>query len=67
MAAAAARKRNLDVTPVGRHRQGRVVPEGLQLGFSALELKEIRRGVREPAIALEAGRKAHRGSQESRR
>lgn len=43
-AAAAAGKRNLDVTPVVCHNQGRVVPEGLQLGFAALEFKETRRG-----------------------
>jgi hypothetical protein len=44
-----------------------VAPKGLQLGFAALDLKEIRRGVRELAIALEGERKAFdRGSQKSR-
>jgi GntR family transcriptional regulator/MocR family aminotransferase len=63
-ATAAAAKRNVDVTPTDRYSQGSVVPEGLQLGFSAVDGKEIRRGVRELAIALEAERKAlHRGSQ----
>jgi len=67
-AAAAAAKRNVDVTPVGRYSQGKVVPEGLHLGFAALDLKEIRRGVRELGIALEGERKAfHRGSQSARR
>lgn len=62
-AAAAASKRDVDVTPVDRYSQGRVVPEGLQLGFAALDVKEIRRGVRELAIALEVERKASpRGS-----
>lgn len=66
-AAAAAAKHNVDVTPLDRYNQGRVVPEGLQLGFAALEVKEIRRGVRELAIALEGARKAiHRGPQKSR-
>jgi hypothetical protein len=44
-----------------------VAPKGLQLGFAALDLKEIRRGVRELAIALEGERKAFDpGSQKSR-
>jgi GntR family transcriptional regulator/MocR family aminotransferase len=66
-AAAAATKRNLDVTPLDRYSQGRVAPAGLQLGFAALDPKEIRRGVRELAIALEDERRAFpRGSQRSR-
>ncbi len=52
-AAAAAAKRNVDVNPMGCYSRGRVVPEGLQLGFAAIETKEIRRGVRELAVALE--------------
>jgi len=56
-AAAAAAKRNVDVTPMDRYSKGRVVPEALQLGFAALDVKEIRRGVRELAIALEGERK----------
>jgi GntR family transcriptional regulator/MocR family aminotransferase len=63
-AAAAAAKHNVDVTPLGRYSQGRKVPEGLQLGFAALDVKEIRRGARELSIALEGERKAfHRGAQ----
>jgi GntR family transcriptional regulator / MocR family aminotransferase len=66
-AAAAATKRNLDVTPLDRYSQGRVAPAGLQLGFAALDAKEIRRGVRELAIALEDERRAFpRGSRRSR-
>jgi GntR family transcriptional regulator/MocR family aminotransferase len=66
-AAAAAAKRNVDVTPVGRYSQGKVVPEGLQLGFAAFDAKEIRRGVRELGIALQGERKGfHRGSLKSR-
>ncbi len=66
-AATAAAKRNVEVTPLDRYSQDKVVPEGLQLGFAALDLKEIRRGVRELAIALEGERKAfHHGSHKSR-
>ncbi|MGA7292768.1 MAG: PLP-dependent aminotransferase family protein [Terriglobales bacterium] len=52
-AADAAAKRQVDVTPISRYSQGGRVPEGLQLGFAALDNREIRRGVRELAIALE--------------
>jgi len=66
-AAAAAAKHNVDVTPLGRYSQSRNVPEGLQVGFAALDVKEIRRGARELAIALEGERKAfHRGAQTPR-
>jgi len=54
-AGAAAAKRNVEVTPLDRYSQGRVVPEGLQLGFASFDAKEIRRGIRELAIALEGG------------
>jgi DNA-binding transcriptional MocR family regulator len=57
-AAAAAAERNVDVTPVDRYSQGRVRPQELQLGFAALDAKEIRRGVRELAIAPEGEWKA---------
>ncbi len=59
-AAIAAAERNVDVTPMNRYSQGRVVPEGLQLGFASFDEKEIRRGVRELAIALEDERRAFR-------
>ena len=52
-AATAAAERNVDVTPLGSYSRDRIIPEGLQLGFAAVETKEIRRGVRELAIALE--------------
>jgi GntR family transcriptional regulator / MocR family aminotransferase len=57
-AATAAAKRNVDVTPIGRYSQRRVMSAGLQLGFAALDAKEIRRGVRELLIALDGERKA---------
>jgi DNA-binding transcriptional MocR family regulator len=56
-AVAAAAPRRVDLIPLGRYGRGRAIPEGLQVGFAALELKEIRRGVRELAIALEGERK----------
>ena len=66
--AVAAAKRNVEVTPLNRYSHGQVVREGLQLGFAALEAKEIRRGVAELAIALECERKAsHRGLRLSQR
>jgi GntR family transcriptional regulator/MocR family aminotransferase len=67
-AAAAAARRNVDVIPVGRYSQGKVRSAGLQLGFAALDAKEIRRGVRELAVALDGERKAlHSGSRMFRR
>jgi GntR family transcriptional regulator/MocR family aminotransferase len=66
--AAAAANRNVDVTPLNRYCQGSAMPEGLHLGFAALDTKEIRRGVGELAIALERERQAsHRGSRSSHR
>ena len=53
-AAVAAAQRNVDVTPLNRYSQGALAKEGLQLGFAALDVKEIRRGVRELALALGA-------------
>jgi GntR family transcriptional regulator/MocR family aminotransferase len=65
-AATAAAKRDVEVTPMGRYSEGRRVPEGLQLGFAALDTKAIRRGVAELAIALDSERKdSHRGSKRS--
>jgi GntR family transcriptional regulator/MocR family aminotransferase len=55
--ASAAAKRNVDVTPISRYSQGPLARDGLQLGFAALDLREIRRGVRDLAIALEYERK----------
>jgi hypothetical protein len=39
--------------PLSRYSRGRIAREGLQLGFAAVEAREIRRGVQELAIALE--------------
>lgn len=51
---AAASQRQIDVTPINRYSHGDASqPQGLQLGFAALDNREIRRGVRELAIALE--------------
>jgi GntR family transcriptional regulator/MocR family aminotransferase len=64
----AAAKRQVDVTPLSQYTHGRVSQEGLQLGFAATDVKEIRRGVTELAIALEHQHKAaHRRSHEPRR
>lgn len=70
-AAAAAAKRNVDVTPLDRYSHGLALREGLQLGFAALDLREIRRGVRDLAIALEHEQKLkrvrhHRGKEMGR-
>jgi len=67
--AAAAGRRNVDVTPVSRYRVGRAIPEALQLGFAAIDEDEIRRGVKELAIAVEgelARVRRHRGESKSR-
>jgi GntR family transcriptional regulator / MocR family aminotransferase len=55
--AAAAAEREVEVTPLSRYSHGRMEREGLQLGFAAVDSKEIRRGVRELAIALESASK----------
>jgi GntR family transcriptional regulator / MocR family aminotransferase len=52
--AAAAANREVEVTPLSRYSHGRMAHEGLQLGFAAVNAKEIERGVRELAIALES-------------
>jgi GntR family transcriptional regulator / MocR family aminotransferase len=52
-AARAAAKRNVEVTPLSHYGGGRTARKGLQLGFAAVDAREIRRGVRELAIALE--------------
>ncbi|MGO8796859.1 MAG: PLP-dependent aminotransferase family protein [Candidatus Sulfotelmatobacter sp.] len=51
-AAAAAAKRDVDVTPLSRYCRGKLSREGLQLGFAAVDGKEIRRGVRDLAACL---------------
>jgi GntR family transcriptional regulator/MocR family aminotransferase len=56
-AAAAAAKRNVEVIPLSVYQQGNAAAKGLQLGFAAVDTKEIRRGVQDLAIALEVARK----------
>jgi GntR family transcriptional regulator/MocR family aminotransferase len=53
-AAAAAARREVEVTPLSSYSLGRGSREGLQLGFAAVDVPEIRRGVRDLAIALGA-------------
>jgi GntR family transcriptional regulator / MocR family aminotransferase len=54
----AAAARDVEVFPLSRYSQGRVAREGLQLGFAAVDTREIRRGVRELAVALKGELKA---------
>jgi GntR family transcriptional regulator/MocR family aminotransferase len=56
-AAKAAAARDVEVTPLSRYSRRHLAREGLQLGFAAVDLSEIRRGVRELAAALERGSK----------
>jgi GntR family transcriptional regulator / MocR family aminotransferase len=60
--AVAAAKRDVEVTALSRYCHGSSVPEGLQLGFAAVDAKEIRRGVLDLAIALEGALKTLRRS-----
>jgi GntR family transcriptional regulator / MocR family aminotransferase len=48
----------VEVTPLSRYSRGRLARDGLQLGFAAVDVPEIRRGVRELARALEEVRGA---------
>lgn len=61
-AARAAAARGVEVTPLGRYSRGGLAREGLQLGFAAVDEREIGRGVRELATALELESKAARRS-----
>jgi GntR family transcriptional regulator / MocR family aminotransferase len=54
----AAAARGVEVIPLSAYHRGRPAREGLQLGFAAVDAKEIRRGVTELAIALESESKA---------
>lgn len=49
----AAAVRDVEVFPLSRYCRGRIAREGVQLGFAAVDEREIRRGVQELAIALE--------------
>jgi GntR family transcriptional regulator / MocR family aminotransferase len=51
-AARAATQRHVDTIPLSWYNRGKMKREGLQLGFAAVDPREIRRGVRELAIAL---------------
>jgi len=59
-AAVAAARRNVEVTPLSRYSQGQLARQGLQLGFAAVDSKEIRRGIRELTISLESELNLHR-------
>ena len=52
-ASRAASERGVEVVPLSQYAHSRIGREGLQLGFAAIDAKEIRRGVEELAIALE--------------
>ena len=54
VAARAAAERNVDVIPLSRYTRGRIMREGLQLGFAAMDSRELQRGVEQLALALEA-------------
>ena len=60
-AAAAASRHNVEVIPLSRYSLGKTAREGLQIGFAAIDTKEIRRGVADLAIALEDASKTKRG------
>jgi len=51
-AAKAAKARGVEVVPLSGFSRGAAAYEGLQLGFAAVDAREIRRGVRELAAAL---------------
>jgi GntR family transcriptional regulator/MocR family aminotransferase len=54
--AIAAAKREVEVIPLSRYGRGALPREGLQLGFAALNEREIRGGVENLAIAIERAR-----------
>ena len=54
VAAEAASLRHVEVTPLVRYGRGGVARGGLHLGFAAVDPREIRRGIRELAGALES-------------
>ena len=51
--AVAAAARGVEVTPLSRHSRRAMPRQGVHLGFAAVDAREIRRGVRELAIAME--------------
>jgi GntR family transcriptional regulator/MocR family aminotransferase len=52
-AARAAAQRDIEVVPLSRYTRGSPTRGGLQLGFAAVDARQIARGVRELAAALE--------------
>jgi GntR family transcriptional regulator / MocR family aminotransferase len=57
-ATSAAAARGVEVFPLSRYTRGKLTREGLQLGFAAVDAREIRRGVENLATALEGAAKA---------
>jgi GntR family transcriptional regulator / MocR family aminotransferase len=53
-AARAAVARNVEVVPLSRYTRGRAKQDGLQLGFAAMDTRELKRGVEQLALALKA-------------
>jgi GntR family transcriptional regulator/MocR family aminotransferase len=51
--ALAAAERGVEVIPLSRYCERAVSREGLQLGFAAIDIKELRRGVRDLSITLQ--------------
>jgi hypothetical protein len=60
-------RHHVEVIPLCSYRLGRWNRKGLQLGFAAVGNQEIRRGVRQLAIALESETRAIRHSPVDRR
>jgi GntR family transcriptional regulator / MocR family aminotransferase len=54
----AAAARDVDVIPLSVYDLSHAAPEGLQLGFAAVDAREMERGVKELAIALQNSRRA---------
>jgi GntR family transcriptional regulator/MocR family aminotransferase len=52
-ATATAARRDVELTPLSRYHRGRATREGVQLGFAAVDAREIRRGVADLVAALE--------------
>jgi GntR family transcriptional regulator/MocR family aminotransferase len=57
-AAGAAAARDVEITPIGRYARTPLAREGVQLGFAAVDAREIRRGVRELGLALDEARRS---------
>ena len=58
---ARAAERDVDVTALGRYTQGQARRQGVHLGFAAVDVPEIRRGVRELASVLDRRATSARG------